>query len=96
MSGSSIITLLMVLFTFVTFAGVVAAIHRFRRLPIVAMIAAAERRARFHDDAIAALEAAIVAEQAAGKDTTALAASLAGHRRAARNLAAAAPFAARR
>ncbi len=47
--------------------GVLAAVAwRFRRRPIVALIAAGERRAAFHRDALAALDHAIAAARDRG------------------------------
>jgi len=96
MAGSSIITSLTLLFSLITVAGILAALYHFRRLPVNALIEGAEKRAAFHRNAAAALESAIAAEQAAGKDTALLETSLASHRRALRNLAAAEPFAGQR
>lgn len=96
MAGSSIITSLTILFSLITVAGVLAVLYHFRRLPVTALIQGAEKRAAFHRNAATALESAIAAERAAGKDTALLETSLASHHRALRSLAAAEPFAPRR
>ena len=98
MAGHFPITALAWLFGIVTLAAPLAVAWRFRRRPIVALIAAGERRAAFHRDALAALEQAIAAARAEGKVTEAkrLEPHLAAHRRALAGLAAAREFAGRR
>ncbi len=89
------ITVLAVVFGLVTLAALAAVAWRFRRLPIVALIAARERDLAFHRDALAGLEAAIAAARAEGRDTEAarLAPHLAGHRARLAALAQGAEFA---
>ena len=92
------ITALAWLFGIVTLAAPVAVAWRFRRKPIVALIAAGERRAAFHRDALAALDHAIAAARAEGNTAEAgrLMPSRAAHARDLARLAATREFAGRR
>ncbi len=94
----SAITALAVFFGAVTLAAPVAVAWRFRHKPVIALIAAQERKVAFHRDTLAGLEAAIAAARASGRTAEAdrLAPHLVAHRRKLDELAAMAPFAGRR
>lgn len=82
------------LFGVVTVAAIAAVAYRFRRRPVIALIAAGERRLAFHRDGLAALDATIAAARAEGRTGEAerLAPAQADHRRALADLAAIAEF----
>ena len=98
LTGTTLIHLLTIFFAVLTLAGIAAAAYRFRRRPVVWMMARQEGRATFHRNAADALDHAIAAARAAGRDAEAarLAPHLAQHRRALKALAGAAEFAPRR
>ena len=97
MAGHFPITALAWLFGAVTLAAPLVFAWRFRRRPIVALIAAGERRTAFHHDAVAALDRAIAAARAEGKANEAerLVPHRAAHLRALARRAAGAEFARR-
>jgi hypothetical protein len=98
MTGHFPIGALAWLFGIVTLAAPLALLYRFRRQPVIWLLAAGERRAAFHRDALAALEAAIADATAAGNAAEAarLIPHLAPHRRALAGLAASREFPGRR
>lgn len=86
------------LFGVVTLAAPVVVAYRFRRRPIVALLAIGERRAAFHRDTLAGLDSAIAAARAEGKASEAarLEPLRTEHVRALKGLAAAREFPDRR
>ena len=92
------ITALATVFGVVTLAVPLAVAWRFRRRPVVAMIALQDRRAAYHQQALTAIDHAIAAARAEGKDAEAarLEPERIVHARNLRGLAAGREFAARR
>jgi hypothetical protein len=95
MAGHFPITALAWLFGVVTLAIPAVIAWRFRRRPVMALMAASERRAAFHHDALAALDHAIAAARAEGRANEAdrLVPERAQHVRALKRLAASREFA---
>ena len=83
------------LFAITTLAAALAVAYRFRRRPIVALMAASERRIAFHRDTLAALDRAIAAARTEGNGAEAarLLPARAPHVRALAGLAAGREFA---